>query len=358
MLLRCGMAQHKGSNKMDALLSDVATQAATKLVAAVDDLLDATAGSKLAIPEDDLGHLRSSVQSARTGFPLLWKECASHEVNRLGSVLLGPVFTSAAHPWPSDEDGNPMVPLCQLNSAQFPLFIEGVDGLVQVWLTQSDGGYGNSLIRVVPTSDADVALMTPVIQHDEAIDVLLPEAADWLRDFHSGPKPSKNQYITAAAVKLGHASADELAEANSDEWDRLANEYDETYGDDVVACMQITDFDDGRVYCNITADQRNAIVSLEKLRNKLEKNGTPSDDAIVRLLTNTCSAFKAWIEHVGDQTYPSFLGTFQEIQYRAADKDASFICFENIGMREWGEGGNAQVFYSKDNGFSFDWSCS
>ncbi|MFC7409485.1 helicase associated domain-containing protein [Hydrogenophaga atypica] len=336
-------------------LSENATQAADRLIASVEGLF--ATGTKTTLPEDDLGFLCARVKSARTGYPFVLEEHPAQSVNRLGSVLLGPVFTSKAHAWPVDADGSPMAPLCQLNTAYAPKTFEGLDGLVQVWLTPSGGAIGPAFIRVVPAAEADAALMTPVIEHSESIDVLLPEAAEWLREFHSGLKPSKNQYITAAAVKLGHASADELSDADWEEWLRLAAEYHDRYGDDVVPCFQITGFEEGRVYCDITEDQKSAMGSLEKLRKKLEKKGSAGDEALVQHLANTCSAYEDWVNLLGNQAYPCLLGTFQEIQYRAADMSAPFVCFEAIGLREWGDGGNAQVFYSKESGFSFDWSC-
>jgi hypothetical protein len=342
---------------MSSHLTESASQSATKLLVAIDALLAATSTTKLPIPSDELEFLSTRVQSARTGFPIEWEKRASQEIDRLGSVLLGPVFTSQSHPWPKDADDHPMAPLCQLNSSQFPKSIDGVEGLVQVWLSQSDGGHSSPLIRLIPFADADAALVTPVIEHDEDFDVLLPEAADWVRCHHEEPKPTKSQYITAGAVKLGHASAQELEEADWDEWLRLAEEYGDAYGDDVVLCFQITAYEEARTYCDITQDQKSAMASLEKLHKKLVKKGDASDVDIVRLLATTSSAYQDWASQLGSQTYPCLLGTFQEIQYRAADKVAPLICFESIDMREWGDGGNAQVFFSKEEGFTFDWSC-
>lgn len=342
---------------MIAILNKQTSQAASQVVNAVKVLLDATDDSNLPIPSDELIFLCNRIKSAKTGFPFVCEECAPQSINRLASVLLGPVFTSQAYPWPVDEDGNPMAPLCQLNSAQFPIEIQGIDGLVQVWLGQADSRQAQSLIRLVPAAEADPRLMTPVIQHDEGFDVLLPGAADWLREFHSGLKPTKNAFITAAASKIGYKSADELADADWDAWVRLAEEYGDQYGDDVIPSMQIVRFDEERVYCDITADQEAAMASLEKLLKKMKKKAEPSDGAFCNLVAQVCAAYKDWISYLGDQAYPCLLGTFMEIQYRAADMDAPFICFESIGESDWGDGGNAQVFYSQEKGFSFRWSC-
>lgn len=342
---------------MSTNLSKAAAQAAVKLGAALDELIALAADSKLNIPIDELGFLGERLKSARTGFPLTLEECVPQEINRLGSVVLGPVFTSRAHPWPVDGKGLPMAPLCQLNSIQFPQAIEGVEGLVQVWMTQSTAGRALPLIRLVPTADVDVASLSPVIVHDEDIDVLLPEAAEWLKSYHSEPKPRKSQFISAAAGKLGFANAEELEEADWDAYCRINEEYGDTYGEDVITCLQVTGYGEACVYCDITEDQKSAIASLEKLLKKLLKKADVSDEQITRTIANTCTAFKEWQGHLGSQTYPCLLGTFAEIQYQAIDRDTPLICIESIDMREWGDGGNAQVFYSKESGFSFDWSC-
>lgn len=343
---------------MNQFLSGQALDTANKLLAAVDQLLSVASDKYSAIEDHELLGLCSRVKSARSGFPFVMEEMPSQKIDRLGSVLLGPVFTSEAHPWPVDDDAEPMAPFCQLNTAFFPQDVDGVQGLVQVWLSQSDGEQGDALIRVIPSAEADASLLTAVIPYASDIEVLLPDAAEWLRDFHSEPKPSKNQFITEAALKLGHANADALADADWDEWIRLAEIYGDTYGDDVVFCSQITGFAEGRIYCTTTLDQQNAVAKLEKLKKKLLAKSTPEDAAVITLLDNVCSAYEAWRDCCGKDEYPCFLGTFHHIQYAADDKDPPLLCFESIGLREWGDGGNAQVFYSKEKGFSFDWSCS
>lgn len=343
---------------MNKSLNGSALDAAHKLLAAIDELPSALSEKYSAIEEHELQGLCSRVKSARMGFPFVMEEVPCQKIDRLGSVLLGPVFTSKAHPWPVDDAAEPMAPLCQLNTAFFPQDVEGVQGLVQVWLSQSGGEQGEALIRVVPSAEADASLLTPVIPYESEIEVLLPDAAEWLRDFHSEPKPSKTQFITEAALKLGHANADVLADADWDEWIRLAEIYGDTYGDDVVMCSQITGFAEGRIYCTTTLDQQNSVAKLEKLKKKLLGKSTPEDAAVITLLDNVCSAYEAWRDCCGKDEYPCFLGTFHHIQYAADDRDPALLCFESIGLRDWGDGGNAQVFYSKEKGFSFDWSCS
>jgi hypothetical protein len=342
---------------MEQFLSKEESQAASNLLTALERLLAFASENDLPTSTDDLEFLMARVKGARTGFPLIQEERPAQQIDRLGSVLLGPVFTSDAHPWPLDGEGNPMAPLCQMNTAQFPIKMDGLEGLVQVWLASTGGAHGDSLIRGIPATDVNAAGMTPVIAHDGDIDVLVPDAVSWIKDMHVEAKPSKKQFLDERAAKLGHASADALADADWDAWCQLADEYGDLYGEDVVPCYQITGFGKPRVYCDVTEDQKSTLANLENYRKKLEKKTGSEADPLIPLLEELGNAYETWREVCGDQEYPCLLGTFQEIQYRALDKSTPFLCFESIGDRDCWGGGNAQVFYSKALGFEFDWSC-
>lgn len=337
-------------------LRGVSSEVANALVAAIQELLGC-APEIFAKYGDELQGLSSAIKSARIGYPFLLEERCAQEVDRLGGVLLGPVFTSDSYPWPVDEDSNPMAPLCQLNTREFPRQIEGVNGLIQVWLSQKRSASDESLIRVIPAAEVVASSMAPVITHEQSIDVLLPDAAEWLREAHQEPKPSRKKYITAAAITFGYTTADELSDANWDEWTRLAEEYDNKFGDDVVACWQISGFEEGRIYCDISIDQKSTVAKLETRKADLEKNKNPVDELVVQSLVKVCKLFSQWIDFCGENTYPCLFGTFDAIQYSAAERDEPIICFESIGLHEWGDGGNAQVFYRNETGFYFNWSC-
>lgn len=343
---------------MNSILKSDVSGVAKTLIVAVEELLSAGFSKNSAIVVHELEGLCERVKSARTGFPFSTEQRPSQEINRLGSVLLGPVFTSQSHPWPIDEDSNPMAPLCQLNTSQFPESISVVEGLVQVWLPQSSMAAEKVLIRIIPSSEVNPASITPVISHDANIEALLPEAADWLQQFHCALKPSRKDYLTEAAIKLGYTGVDEMSDADGDEWNRLTDEYYEKFGDDVVLCWQITGFEAGRLYCCSTLDQKDSIARLEKLQKNREKGGPAADLELVSLLAKVCKYHRAWVELCGHKAYPCLFGTFNAIQYSAEERGLPVICFESIGMREWGDGGNAQVFYSKESGFYFDWSCT
>ena len=343
---------------MEQFLSKEESQAASRFLTSLERLLSFASENRTQVGTNDLKCLIARVKAARTGFPLLQDERPAKQIDRLGSVLLGPVYTSNAHPWPYDSEGGPMAPLCQLNTAQFPVKMDGVEGLVQVWLASTGGAHGDSLIRVIPAAEVDTAEMTPVIAHVRDIEVLVSDAATWIQEMQIEPKPNRQKFLDERAVKLGYASEDELSEADFDAWCQLSAEYRQTYGPDPMPCIQITGFGEPRVYCDVTEDHKDALANLEKLRSNLEKKKGSTDEALLPLLAEVGQAYQDWTKVCRDQEYPCLFGTFEEIQYRALDRDTPFLCFESIGSRVcWGVDGNAQVFYSKDSGFWFDWSC-
>jgi hypothetical protein len=185
---------------MEQFLSNEESQAASRFLMALERLLAFASENDTQLGTDELEFLIARVKAARTGFPLLQEERPAQQVDRLGSVLLGPVYTSKAHPWPLDSEGCPMAPLCQLNTAQFPVQMDGVEGLVQVWLASTGGAHGDSLIRVIPAAEVDAAEMTPVMAHDGNIEVLVPDAAAWIQDMHAEAKPSRKHFLDERAA--------------------------------------------------------------------------------------------------------------------------------------------------------------
>lgn len=343
---------------MEQFLSNEESNAANRFLSALEGLVSFASVNEAPVGTDDLEFLIARVKAARTGFPLLLDERPAKQIDRLGSVLLGPIYTNNAYPWPIDGEGEPMAPLCQMNTAHFPAKMDGVEGLIQVWLASTGGAHGDTLIRVIPAAEVNAGQMTAVIVHEGNMDVLVPDAAAWIQDMHIDGKPSRKQFLDERAVKLGYASADEMSDADWDAWCKHAEEYGDTYGEDLVTCFQITGFGEPRVYCDVTEDQKSALKTLDNFRKKIEKQSDSAGNALIPLLTELANAYKGWMKVCGEQEYPCLFGSFQEIQYRAMDRDTPFLCFESIGSRDcWGDGGNAQVFYSKERGFEFDWSC-
>jgi len=300
----------------------------------------------------ELEGLRGHVQSARGGYPCIMNELAAFDIDRLGSVVLGPVFTSEAHPWPEDENGTPLVPLLQLNSDLFPRPLHNdVNGLIQVWLCVGDISGDKTQVRVVPACDVDVAALSPIIATDDKLDVLLSDAINWLRCFHLGRRQSKQEHLAAAAAQGGFSSADDMADEDWAAWCQASDSYDQKYGIDVEVCWQITQYEGESIYCAVTHDERKIV---EKLRNLTKK----VDEISAAYLRELVEAFDALMEIRVSSAFPCLFGTFEEIQYFAADCALPVLCMESIGLREWGDGGNAQVFFDDCGEFYFKWSCS
>jgi hypothetical protein len=86
-----------------------------------------------------------------------------NDIDRLGEILLGPVFASAKHPWP-EEDGVPMIPLLQLNldkaSKTGGLGLGG--GLLQAFVSIDDT-LGQSIhIRTIDRADVTDEALLPI----------------------------------------------------------------------------------------------------------------------------------------------------------------------------------------------------
>jgi hypothetical protein len=338
-------------------ITGTSLEIAESLVAAIREL-SVHAPDLMEGYESELEGFCAAVDAARSGFPLVLEERISQRIDRLSGVLLGPVFTSDRHPWPIDEVGKPMAPLCQLNTDECPRQISDTSGLIQVWLSESSSPTKQSLIRVIPMAEATAEAMTPIIKYEQTINALLPDAAEWLPEAHQAPKITRKQYITEEAGAHGCATSDELEDKNWDEWMRLAEEYGEKFGDDPIPCWQIIGFDRERIYCDISLDQKKYFARLKGNLAEFKEDGSTGREKTIELMASISHLFDRWIEICGANLYPCLFGTFDAIQYSAAERDEPIVCFESIGQREWGDGGNAQVFFSKENGFYFDWSCA
>ena len=256
---------------MEQYLNKEAFQAASRFLTALERLVSFASENDTQLGSDDLKFLIARVRAACIGYLLLWDVRPAQQIDRLGSVLLGLIYTNKADPWPLDGEGNPMASLCQLNTAQLPVLVEGVEGLVQVSLASTGVAHGDALIRVIPAAEVDAAEMTAVIVHDADIEVLVADGAAWITGMHINAKPSRKQLLDERAAKLGYAFADELSDAYWDVWCQHADEYSDTCGEDSLPCYQITGFGKSSVYCDVTEDHKAEFGELEKLRSKLEK---------------------------------------------------------------------------------------
>lgn len=221
-------------------------------------------------------------------------------IDRLGDVLLGPVFSSVEHPWP-DDDGVPMIPMLQLdldNASQ----IGGVElesGLLQVFVAPSDPLGKYVLCQVVPRADVSREALTPVPELDS----------------------SANGLASAKWADVSHAER---------------------------VCYQIVDFAEKR----FTYVGGSALIS--------EWFGIGALEADQQELARKFDAISQ--AHSKDWSPSGFhlFGTFFPIQYRQEERSWPLFCLEpQLGFNF--ADGQAQVFIestkSGDMYFSFEWSC-
>lgn len=223
------------------------------------------------------------------------------ELDRLGDVVLGPLFTCEAHEWPY-RDELPMAPLIQLDLARASQ-MSGLplgDGLVQVWMPHKAVAGADQFVRVVPRAAVDRAGLTPVPAMPTELDPL--------------------QSIDAQAP-----------------------------------AFQIVSWGDKR-YTTPLAHGIQSYYEIKQLTTApaVAKGIKAFDHALAVLVQVPSAPFSPVNAHL--------FGTFAEIQYAPQDCPQPLFCFDGGAFgQEWGDAGNAQLFYTfgveGEVSFSFDWSC-
>ena len=239
------------------------------------------------------------------------KSVADDKVDRLGEVIMGPIYTCSEYGWPT-VDGYPMAPLIQLDLAKASK-IGGInlgEGLIQVWMPHKAIMGKDQFIRVVPKEFVEAEKLTPVVDLPEDIDPLQVREEEW--------DDEADDFVPAPAYQItGYAPKRCTIELRSIKGNHTIKEITSN----TVLVGKIKEFDN--------------------LMQSSEKKGPKS------IRASNCHLF----------------GTFCDIQYTAEEKPLPLFCFESdeFGLM-WGDGGNAQLFYKIDSEglpiFSFDWTCT
>lgn len=129
---------------------------------AISRLLASVFDDGLPLPESGsaLAELATHCDRASLAWPVRLTPMNS-DVYRRGGVLAGPLFTSAAYPWPS-HDGRWLEPVLQVNLAMLGK-LRGLslgEGWLQVWMSC----FGD-VTRIVPASEVEDAPMAAVPSH-------------------------------------------------------------------------------------------------------------------------------------------------------------------------------------------------
>ena len=223
------------------------------------------------------------------------------EIDRLGEMVMGPLFTCQSYEWPYRHE-LPMAPLLQLDLARASR-MSGLplgDGLVQVWMPHKAVAGADQFVRVVPRAVVDRAGLTPVPAMPSEVDSL--------------------QSIDAQAP-----------------------------------AFQIVSWSDKR-YTTPLAQGFQSYYKLKQLTTDpaIAKEIKAFDQTLAALVQGSSAPFSPVNAHL--------FGTFAEIQYAPQDCPQPLFCFDGgaFGL-EWGDAGNAQLFctfgVAGEVSFSFDWSC-
>jgi hypothetical protein len=232
------------------------------------------------------------------------------EIDRLGEVIMGPIFTSDHHPWPYHND-LPMSPLLQLdldNASNLGGISLG-GGFLQVWMPH-DCLDSEQFIRVIPRSAISQNQLLPIVEIPDELHVLQKRDRDW--------KEEANQFEYVPAYQIvGYAEKRFTVQISHTIQDNFNLE-------------------------NLTSSSqtKKRIKEFDKYLKPLLKNGNKG------ISPNSSHLF----------------GTFRQVSYGASEKPTTLFCFEesDFGLMWGSSGGNAQVFFEFDHQgkpiFSFDWS--
>jgi hypothetical protein len=121
--------------------------------------------------------------NARWGWkPVVEAKLRSH-INRLGEVLLGPVYTCEGYEWPHGEDGYPCMPIAQIdlrNASKICKENLG-DGLLQLF-EKLDGSSSDYFVRKIPRKYISKQKLTSIPDWGEALIEKQPFADCWMVD--------------------------------------------------------------------------------------------------------------------------------------------------------------------------------
>lgn len=237
------------------------------------------------------------------------KEVDDDKVDRLGEVILGPIYTCQEYPWP-EGSGLPMAPLIQLDLRKASEIgqIQLGDGLLQVWMPHEV--FSTALfIRVVPRATIDASKLLPAPELPRELSPFQPRIEVW-NDALEKSVPSSAIQITGYQAKR--------------------------YTTQIVHPIQ----------ANYSVKVLTSVVETQTMVKEFDKRLKPFlKTGLKGFCPSDCHLF----------------GTFYRVQYAADEVPKPLFCFESdeLGF-SWGQCGNAQLFYVIESdgevSFSFNWS--
>lgn len=233
-------------------------------------------------------------------YPIVSTEIATSTVDRLLPMLIGPLFTSAKHPWPK-KGRKFLEPVVQFD-LQWAGRLANVnlgEGILQLWLGPTFDGHQ---IRVIPKDDFARELLAPI------------------------PKQVTRRHFVDGPFFAGDEGS----------W------LDKDFGGKAVV---------------ITGIGKPLMTWHRSLRTEL-------DDLAYNMADDNAAFINEFLQFLPtDLTPPTphFFGVCRPVQNDPRDLPPCLLALESEGPFIWGDCGNAQIFYStKDDEttrFQFDWSC-
>lgn len=237
------------------------------------------------------------------------KRMVDEQIDRLGEVIMGPLYTCEEYPWP-EKDGFPMAPLIQLDLKKSSDIgsIQLGDGLLQVWMPHK--AISTPLfIRVIPKAGVNLKKLMPIVDIPKEMEPLQSRGEEWSDELE--------EFVPSQAI-------------------------------------QIIDYSPRRFTFQILHPIQ-ANYSIEQLTKNSETALLIKefDKKIKPFLKKGKKGFNAATCHL--------FGTFSPIHHVDKDCPAPLFCFESDEFDlSWGQAGNAQLFYKINDGgevsFSFDWN--
>ncbi len=257
--------------------------------------------------EDIIDYYQSRIDASCYAFEPLLVEKAPTEIDRLGDVLCGPIYTCEDFEWPV-ESGHPMVPIIQLDLARCSELghIDLGTGLLQVFMGHAKIYGKEAFIRVIPKEKVQLSKLLPVPRFDPSIEAFV--AIDWTKTLR---------------------------------------ESDPT----AFPALQIQGYSDPK----FTIPLMSRLGEDNDLDKLLTLRVLPDEviDRFNSLIEECAKKFDAYGFHL--------FGTFDAIQYYASERPKPLFCFESEHGFNWGDG-NGQIFFEKRGKpnsiyFFLDWSC-
>jgi hypothetical protein len=251
--------------------------------------------------ESDIQYFDNALKTGSWAWDPVLESRHPKDIDRLGEVLLGPVFASAKHPWPI-KDGLPMIPLLQLDldKASGKGGINIATGLLQAFVAINDTLGQRVRVRTIERTDVAVEALLPAPPFTEVTETFA--SVDWA-------KPN--------------LAADESP------------------------CLQIVQYEPKRFSFSPPSPLSNRF-NFQKYSPDQQIKMCRFDE----MLEDDLSEFSGGGFHL--------LGTFQPIQYTQIERSWPLFSLES----EYGfnfSDGQGQVFFETDESgeisFYFDWSC-